>query len=142
MTARDDKSEELAACILIVDSDAGTIETCRRFLSPHAHTVISTYDSWNAMRLLRASGPDIVVTEVVMPEKDGIELLLEIKKTAPHVKVIAMSGGGGAMTSEFALHMARKLGADSVLAKPFNADQLRAAIADVLFHQPRHRGHD
>jgi DNA-binding NarL/FixJ family response regulator len=79
--------------------------------------------------------PDIVLTELVMPEKDGIELLLEIKRTAPQTKVIAMSGGGGILTSEFVLQLARRLGADGIVSKPIDGQRLLEVIDATLFPQ-------
>src|SRR5579859_7022789 len=85
---------------------------------------------------MRQSGgrhtPDIVLTELVMPEKDGIELLREIKRNSPQTKVIAMSGGGDLLTTEFVLYPARRLGADGTVAKPVDAGLLLEAVKTAL----------
>src|SRR5581483_6000106 len=79
-----------------------------------------------------ACHPDIVLTELVMPERDGIELLREIKRGTPQTKVIAMSGGGNCLPAEFVLHLARKLGADATVSKPIDATRLLETIEKVL----------
>jgi DNA-binding NtrC family response regulator len=119
--------------ILIIDIDADMLKACEELLSSRKATTVTTCDSRAAMREFCACNPDIVLTELVMPEKDGIELLLEIKRTAPKTKVIAMSGGGGVLTAEFVLHLARRLGADGTISKPVDARQLLEAIEAALF---------
>lgn len=83
------------------------------------------------MATLHASGPDIVLTEVVMPDKCGIELIREIKRANNDIRIIA-TAAGGVLDRGFILEMARKLGADLVLPRPFEIEQLLAAIAQVL----------
>jgi len=119
--------------ILIIDMDAETLTACRELLSLRKATTVTTCNSWRAMREFYACNPDIVLTEVVMPERDGIELLLEIKREAPRTKVIAMSGGCASLPTEFVLHLARRLGADGTISKPVDATRLLKAIETVLF---------
>jgi len=121
--------------ILIVDMDADTLKTCEEHLSSRKETTITICDSRAAMRAFGACKPDIVLTELVMPERDGIELLLEIKREAPHTKVIAMSGGSASLPTEFVLSLARKLGADGAVSKPVDAARLLEAIETVIAPQ-------
>ncbi|MCC6920440.1 MAG: response regulator [Alphaproteobacteria bacterium] len=84
----------------------------------------------------RADRPEIVVTDVFMPDREGLEILREIKREAPEAKVVAMSGGGRMISADCVLDMARKLGADAVLQKPFRIDDL-VAVIEGLEHRPR-----
>jgi DNA-binding NtrC family response regulator len=118
--------------ILIIDSDAETLTICEALLSSWKIYSVTTCGSRAAMREFCACSPDIVLTELVMPEKDGIELLLEIKRAAAQTKVIAMSGGGASLPTEFVLHLARRLGADGTVSKPVDATRLLEAIETVL----------
>ena len=85
---------------------------------------------------MRDFAPDLVLTEILMPEKDGIECLLEIKRNRRDTKVLAMSGGKGALKCDFVLHLAARLGADAVLAKPFTHRLLAYAVRAVLANGP------
>jgi DNA-binding response OmpR family regulator len=131
-TARSNGPMTTAIHILIIDVDADTLKTCEEHLSSRGATTVTTCDSRTAMREFGACNPDIVLTELVMPERDGIELLLEIKRAAPQTKVVAMSGGGACLPSDFVLHLACKLGADGTVSKPVEAARLLEAIEMVL----------
>jgi DNA-binding NtrC family response regulator len=118
--------------ILIIDMDAETLKACEEILSSRKGTTVTTCDNRAAMREFGACNPDIVLTEMVMPERDGIEVLREIKGAVPQTKVIAMSGGGASLSTEFVLHVARRLGADGTVSKPVDATRLLEAIEMVL----------
>ena len=118
--------------ILIIDMDADTLKACEEILSSRKGTTVTTCDSRVAMREFCACAPDIVLTELVMPERDGIELLRDIKRAAPQTKVIAMSGGGASLPTEFVLHLARRLGADGTVSKPVDASRLLEVIETIL----------
>jgi DNA-binding NtrC family response regulator len=131
-TARFNGPMTTAIHILIIDVDADTLKTCEEHLSSRRATTVTTCDSRAAMREFGACNPDIVLTELVMPEKDGIEILLEIKGAAPQTKVIAMSGGSASLPTEFVLHLASRLGADGTISKPVNITRLVEAVEKVL----------
>jgi CheY-like chemotaxis protein len=79
-----------------------------------------------------ASGPvDVVVSDIIMPEVDGIGLLLKLRKQYPQLRVIVISGGGRTQNVDF-LRMAKTLGADMALAKPFTPEELQRAVQAVL----------
>jgi CheY-like chemotaxis protein len=67
--------------------------------------------------------PKVVITDIVMPEKEGIETIMELRKSCPSVKIVAISGGVRTGTNDF-LHLAKKLGADEILSKPLDMDRL------------------
>lgn len=118
--------------ILIVDMCANTLKACEAFLSSRDAITITTCDGRSAISKFNACNPDIVLTEIVMPEQDGIEVLREIKRLAPQTKVIAMSGGGTCLSADFILHVARRLGADGCISKPLDATRLLEVIETVL----------
>ena len=83
------------------------------------------------MDLVANNDFDIIITDLVMPEKEGIETIMELSRTAPNIKIIAMSGGGRVNATDY-LTIARRVGASDTLAKPFSGDELLAAVSRVL----------
>jgi DNA-binding NarL/FixJ family response regulator len=83
------------------------------------------------MRLAAEHVPDIVITDLVMPEKEGMETIVEVRKRWPGVRVVAISGGGYMSASAY-LTMASRLGAVKTLSKPFSNRELMAAVDDAL----------
>jgi len=84
-----------------------------------------------AMAVLREAPPDVIVTDLVMPEKEGIEIIREIRQDHPDLPIIAVSGGGR-VAPDCYLELASKLGADRPLVKPLTRDELIGAVHDVL----------
>ena len=81
---------------------------------------------------LSCKGPfDLVITDLIMPEKEGLETIMALRRQSPTTKIIAMSGGGRNSGKDY-LAIARLLGAQRTLAKPFSNAELLAAVADVL----------
>jgi DNA-binding response OmpR family regulator len=78
----------------------------------------------------RKEKPDIVVTDILMPDKEGIETILELKSEHENIKIIAMSGGGNTKNMTF-LDMAQKVGAEFVLSKPFKPSDLMNAVYEL-----------
>ena len=74
---------------------------------------------------------DLILTDIFMPEKDGLEVIMELRESHPNVKVIAISGGGIQLQSNL-LDLAEKLGAKSVLNKPCSPEELRTVVDEVL----------
>jgi DNA-binding response OmpR family regulator len=87
------------------------------------------------MDAVHSHAPDIVLTDVVMPDKCGIELIREIKRANKGIRIIA-TAAGGALDRGYILELARKLGADLVLPKPFQIDALPACIEQALKQPP------
>lgn len=75
---------------------------------------------------------DLVIADVLMPEADGLGLIREVRSKQPAARIVAISGGGRAMSAATCIDQAREFGAHATLLKPFNAAQLRAAIAAAL----------
>jgi CheY-like chemotaxis protein len=121
----------MMALIMIIDDDEVLRRTVRRFLVGNGHTVIEAEHGGNGVALLREHDPAIVITDIYMPEKEGMETIVDIRKLRPATRIIAMSGGGPHRDA-LALKWAQGLGADAVLPKPFRAAELNSAVEHLL----------
>lgn len=115
------------AKILVIDDDAHMRRLVARALGRLSHEVFEASDGQKGLDQFAVHRPDIVITDLLMPEKEGIETIRELRRLAPAVRIVAMSGGGTDNNSIF-LGMAKALGADAVLAKPFRVDELLRVI--------------
>lgn len=120
------------ASLLIVDDQDMVRQTLRLALEAQGHDVRVAWDGEEALRLYREAPADIVVTDLVMPNKEGIETICELRRWAPDAKIIAMSGSGWVDFLDIAL----KLGADHVLRKPFDMRKLVALVDRCLEMKP------
>ncbi len=119
------------ANILIVDDDERIRKLLLRMLEGAGHDVAVAADGDAAIARFRQRGADIILADILMPGKDGIEMILELRREAPELKIIAMSGGGRIGPGCY-LGIAEKLGASYTLAKPFSRDEVVAAVEEVL----------
>ncbi len=102
-----------------------------RIALEHAgHAVTEAGDGREGLKQLRARAPDLVITDLVMPEREGLEIMMEARRSHPAVKFIAISGAGR-RGSDY-LRVAKYLGAKCILAKPFTPEQLIAEVSGVL----------
>ena len=120
------------ANILLVDDDAPLVKVQSELLRRAGHTVSVAGNGKEAMDLVADNDFDLVITDLIMPEKEGIETILELRRKAPKIKIVAMSGGGAWADTRDSLAMARQLGASLTLAKPFSGEELIAAVAQAL----------
>lgn len=109
--------------LLIVDDNKSFLEMLKEFLTDRGYDVAYCNNGKEAQKKFSEFMPDIVVTDIIMPGVDGIELLLGLRKINPDVRVIAMSGGNRGHADTY-LHMAEKLGANVILNKPFELSEL------------------
>ena len=93
--------------------------------------VVVAADGREGLKAYLANPTDVVVTDILMPEKEGIETIIELKREHPNVKIVAISGGDPAGNTDF-LEMAGLLGADRILQKPFRPKELLATIEDLF----------
>lgn len=103
----------------------------RLALMHHGHSVVEARNGREGVGLFAGADADIVITDIVMPEMEGIELISEMRRREPRVKIIAISGGGRNSPADY-LQLAKMLGASRVLAKPFSNDALITAVSEVL----------
>lgn len=119
------------AKILLVDDDDLSRSTVHQMLERAGHQVTSTGNGREGLQLIQSAPVDLVVTDLIMPDTDGLELIQELRRVAPSVRIVAISGGGRVNANEY-LTVARKFGASAVLAKPFSTVELREAIGQAL----------
>jgi len=119
------------ARILLIDDDDLVRRALRHVMVKNGHTVIEAANGKEGLDLFKSAQADLVITDIVMPGKEGTEVLIELRKKTPPVKVIAISGGGRQGTADY-LTVAHHLGAAKVLAKPFSGEQLLSAISELL----------
>jgi DNA-binding response OmpR family regulator len=119
------------AKILVVDDNELVRATTRTILQGAGHEVDAAGEGDAALRYVASTPPDLVLTDIVMPNKEGIGLILELRRTGYKGAIIAMSGGGKIGPSDL-LTMARKLGADDCMPKPFHRADLIAKVAACL----------
>lgn len=117
--------------ILLVEDDEGTRSMLRRALQQAGYNILEAEDGRVAFKLLADQSVDLVITDIIMPEVEGIELMRMLRTSKPRLPVIAISGGGR-MGPEGYLHLAKTIGAAKILAKPFEVEELLAAIKELL----------
>lgn len=120
------------ATVLIVDDDKSIRELVREIVEMDGHNVLLATNGQEALGLCKEHHPDLVITDLIMPEKTGLDFIMEIKATKPNVPIIAISGGGGITGDVDYLPIAKLLGASLVISKPFDMKKLRAAITEAL----------
>ena len=121
------------ACVLLIDDDDFTRRTVGRTLERQGHSVVAVTSGREALAELSGgqSQPDLALTDIMMPDMDGLELIPLLRKAQPGLKIIAMSAGSQLMQNNF-LREARLLGAHETLLKPCSGVDLTAAIGRVL----------
>lgn len=119
------------ALLLVIDDDEGMRKLMVRTLSGGNHQVIEAENGREGLKLMDQHKPDVVITDILMPQKEGIETIREVQERAPNTRIIAVSGGGMSHNLMF-LDVARAFGADAVLAKPFRPAQLVDMVEQVL----------
>jgi YesN/AraC family two-component response regulator len=119
------------ALILIIDDEPQIRSMLKLMLERDGHEVAEAPDGVEGIKIHRQNPADLIITDLIMPNKDGIGMIIELKKEYPNVKIIAMSGGG-LNKPEGYLKGAKKLGAACTLTKPIDRDELLKAIKDVL----------
>lgn len=117
--------------ILLIDDDETIRVVLGLILERGGHTVTLAGDGRAGLRQLKDHEVDLVVTDIVMPETEGLELIQLIRATRPHLKIIVISGGGRMHEMNY-LQTAQLLGADYALTKPFEGATLLAAVEAVL----------
>lgn len=119
------------ALVLLIDDDPQMRSTLSRILASAGHAVVEAGNGREGLAMFHARPPDVVVTDIIMPEKEGIETIIEMRRMSQRSRIVAISGGGHAGKVDF-LTVAKKLGADLVLQKPIRAAELLRAV-DNLF---------
>lgn len=119
--------------ILIVDDDDLIRDLLYEILTPQGFEIILAENGNRAMEILSRERVDLIITDIIMPEKEGIETILDIKKKLPNAKIIAMSGGGQLGANSY-LNIAKRLGVSATITKPFDPNKLVKTIRTILDH--------
>lgn len=121
----------MSSQILLIEDDNCVRELLHQTLAKAGYNVIPASDGDEGLNLFRRSNPDLVITDIVMPQKEGLQMILELRRHSPKAKVIAMSGGGRYSNTDY-LKLARKFGAKVTLNKPFLREEILNAVKEVL----------
>jgi CheY-like chemotaxis protein len=117
--------------ILVVDDNTSMREAVCEMLQQAGYETISVENGRFATQIHRNDPIDIIVTDLFMPETDGLEIIYQFRHEYPDVKIIAVSGGGSRGQVEL-LTVAKKMGAQRTLMKPFSWEDLLAAVQELL----------
>ena len=121
--------------VLVIDDETLVRATIARMIEREGHRVLQAANGVEGLNIFNRERVDVVVCDIIMPEKEGIETIGELRRTKPALKIIAISGGGRTENVDF-LGMAQRLGADYVLAKPFGRDEFTALLRKSLEEIP------
>ena len=118
--------------ILVIDDVEAIRQAMAIVLENEGHEVLQACDGLDGIRRLREAEVDLLITDVLMPGADGIEVIKAVRQHSPNLRVIAMSGGGNQLPAGFSLKMAQAFGAKAVLYKPFENAELVQMVRTVL----------
>jgi len=116
--------------ILVIDDEPALREILSQVLTDAGHRVVGAGNGKEASKALTTGAFDVVLTDVIMPEKDGMQVISELRKKFPEVRIIAMSGGGHVPRDQY-LKIAKGLGAHAVLEKPFANQKLLDTVESL-----------
>ncbi len=119
------------SCVLIIEDDDDLREMLKAALSRIDIEVQEAGNGREALKHFKPKATDLVVTDIIMPEEDGLKVIMKMKDLKPGIKIIAISGGGKAGPGSY-LQMAKTLGADRVFSKPFSVSDLISEISSLL----------
>jgi DNA-binding NtrC family response regulator len=117
--------------ILVIEDDPDALLAIEILLSHLGYKVETARNGREGLKMFRANAPDLVLTDIIMPEAEGIETIIAMRRLRPDARIVTMSGGGP-MNRESLLDMTVKLGATEGLAKPFDDDQLAQVVERSL----------
>jgi len=121
----------ILARILVIDDDPWILKIFTQILESEGHSVETAVDGQEGIETYRNSQADLVITDMVMPVKDGLKTILELDKEFPNVKIIAISGGGVIEPDRY-LALAESIGTKKTLTKPVSKQDLISAVNEVL----------
>ena len=120
------------ARILVVDDVVITTKIVEQQLTVEGHQVICAVNGKDALKIIESQPIDLVITDIVMPEMDGYELIRELHKQSDPPKIIAMSGGSDKRDGEDLLHVAKLMRVDRILSKLIDSAAINAAVMELL----------
>lgn len=117
--------------VLVVDDEELVRLTLRQMLESEGHDVLEARNGREAVAIQNKTPADIVLTDIIMPEQEGIETIIQLRRQDPNLRIIAISGGGRMKNLDF-LRVAANVGADATLTKPFTTDELVEVIRGCM----------
>ena len=117
--------------VLVIDDDAIVRASIVHILEDGGYEVLIAEDGVRGMAMFRSEQPDLVITDILMPEQEGIQTITEIRSAKPDAKIIAISGSGRFGKLDF-LKIAQALGAMDAIPKPFDPDELLTVVKNCL----------
>lgn len=119
--------------ILVIEDDHAVRQTTCANLREIGYEITEAADGEEGLALLASSDkkPALVITDIIMPQKEGIETIIAIRKQFPDIKLLAISGGGRTRNMDF-LEAAQKLGANMTMPKPIDIDELEKAVGSLM----------
>lgn len=124
-------SDAKSKVILVIDDEQLIRLQIRNALELEGYAVREAANGLEGLASIAETVPDVVITDILMPEKEGIETIIELRRRHPAMRIIAISGGGRTGNRDFLL-TAKHLGADRTLAKPFGLNDLLSLVRDVI----------
>ena len=122
----------IMAKILVIEDETQLSELLKKMLTRDGHQVFIAHDGIEGIKNFNQSKPDLIITDIIMHEKDGTEVIVELLKNNPELAIIAISGGCRTLTPNFNLNLAAVRGVKGVLQKPFTFEKLKEMIEQVL----------
>ena len=129
------------ASILVIDDEEDVRDVLRMVLESAGYEVNVAANGNDAMELQRRTPSDLIITDIIMPDKDGVTTIKELRQAFPGIRILAISGGGGidpmtykpeAITTTAYLAAAKQAGADQIFTKPFERADLLQAVDSLL----------
>ena len=117
--------------VLIVEDDKELREMLKMSLLRRSFTVFEAENGKDAITHFKPTITDLVVTDLIMPEEDGLKVVIKLRELKPSIKIIAISGGGKVGPGSY-LNLAKALGADAIYSKPFSINDLTLKIEQLL----------
>lgn len=118
--------------LLVIDDDDQMRQMLKQMLERAGYEIIDAPDGQTGIELYRQNPTDLIITDLIMPQKDGMETIIELKRDFPNVKIIAISGGSRAMDPRDYLHYTTQFGIVHTLTKPFDPKEMIAMIQSEL----------
>jgi len=122
--------------VLIVEDDKELREMLKMSLLRRSFTVFEAENGKDAITHFKPTITDLVVTDLIMPEEDGLKVVIKLRELKPSIKIIAISGGGKVGPGSY-LNLAKALGADAIYSKPFSINDLTLKIEQLLDNEQR-----
>ena len=117
--------------ILIIDDEVQILKMLQQMFEREGYDTVTAPDGREGVKAYRENPTDLIITDLIMPEKEGIEMIFELKREFPDVKIIAMSGGGRTEPHGY-LKIAEKAGALRTFRKPLEREELLKAVREIL----------